>query len=106
MATGYSGDNINVNDPGYQTTSYTLSQIVDGQNGVYNVPGVSGELKVDTDWFGFFINVNRYEIYEIYGGLLVYIWTDWKLISYRCYSAGPAEPNGSISSLTTSILYI
>lgn len=49
MATGYSGDNINVNDPGYQTTSYTLSQIVDGQNGVYNVPGVSREIGVETD---------------------------------------------------------
>ena len=49
MATGYSGDNINVNDPGYQTTSYTLSQIVDGQNGVYNVPGVSGEIGVEDD---------------------------------------------------------
>lgn len=36
LATGYSGDNILVNDPGYSTTSYTLSQIVDGQNGVYH----------------------------------------------------------------------
>jgi hypothetical protein len=35
LATGYNGDNILVNDPGYSTTSYTLSQIVDGQNGVY-----------------------------------------------------------------------
>lgn len=36
LAHGYSGDNILVNDPGYSTTSYTLSQIVDGQNAVYN----------------------------------------------------------------------
>jgi hypothetical protein len=28
LATGYSGDNILVNDPGYNTASYTLSQIV------------------------------------------------------------------------------
>lgn len=37
LAYGYNGDNILVNDPGYTTTSYTLSQIVDGQNGVYRV---------------------------------------------------------------------
>jgi hypothetical protein len=37
LAHSYSGDNINVNDPGYSTTSYTLSQIVDGQNAVYHV---------------------------------------------------------------------
>jgi hypothetical protein len=36
LAHGYSGDNILVNDPGYTTTSYTLSQIVDGQNGIYH----------------------------------------------------------------------
>ena len=35
LAHSYSGDNIMVNDPGYTTTSYTLSQIVDGQNGIY-----------------------------------------------------------------------
>lgn len=43
LAHGYSGDNILVNDPGYSTTSYTLSQIVDGQNGIYH-PG-NGEEK-------------------------------------------------------------
>ncbi len=37
LAHGYSGDNILVNDPGFSTTSYTLSQIVNGQNGVYRV---------------------------------------------------------------------
>lgn len=37
LAYGYNGDNILVNDPGYTTTSYTLSQIVDGQNGIYRV---------------------------------------------------------------------
>jgi len=35
LATGYSGDNIMVNDPGYSTTSYALNQIVDGQNAIY-----------------------------------------------------------------------
>jgi hypothetical protein len=37
LAHGHSGDNILVNDPGFSTTSYTLSQIVNGQNGVYRV---------------------------------------------------------------------
>lgn len=35
LAHSYSGDNINVNDPGYSTTAYSLSQIVDGQNAIY-----------------------------------------------------------------------
>lgn len=37
LAKGYSGDNILVNDPGYSTASYSLSQIVNGQTGVYRV---------------------------------------------------------------------
>lgn len=37
LAHGYSGDNILVNDPGYSTTSYSLSQIVNGQNGIYRL---------------------------------------------------------------------
>ncbi len=37
LATGYDGDNIKVNDPGYTTTSYTLSQIVNGNTGVYTI---------------------------------------------------------------------
>jgi hypothetical protein len=45
LATGYSGDNISVNDPGYSTTAYSLSQIVDGQNAVYRVGnGIFGSL--------------------------------------------------------------
>lgn len=45
LAYGYSGDNILVNDPGYSTTSYALSQIVDGQNGVYSVSGTNSAYK-------------------------------------------------------------
>ena len=37
LAHSYSGNNIMVNDPGYSTTSYSLSEIVDGQNGIYSV---------------------------------------------------------------------
>lgn len=39
LATGYSGNAISVNDPGYTTTSYDLSQIVNGQNVIYSVVG-------------------------------------------------------------------
>ena len=39
LAYSYSGDTINVNDPGYSTSSYSLSQIVDGQTGIYGVAG-------------------------------------------------------------------
>jgi hypothetical protein len=37
LATGYQGDTINVNDPGYISVSYTLSQIVNGNTGVYTL---------------------------------------------------------------------
>lgn len=35
LATGYSGDTIYVNDPGYSVESYTLSQVVNGRTAVY-----------------------------------------------------------------------
>ena len=37
LAYKYSGDTIYVNDPGYSTASYTLSQIVNNNNGIYGV---------------------------------------------------------------------
>lgn len=37
LAYGYNGDNILVNDPGYSTASYALSEIVNGNTGVYTV---------------------------------------------------------------------
>jgi ABC-type bacteriocin/lantibiotic exporter with double-glycine peptidase domain len=44
LATGYSGNNILVNDPGYAKTQYSLTEIVDGQNGVYHpTNGEEGE---------------------------------------------------------------
>ena len=39
LATSMSGSTIYVNDPGYSTTSYTLSQIVAGNTGSYRVSG-------------------------------------------------------------------
>jgi hypothetical protein len=37
LATSMSGSTIHVNDPGYSTTSYTLSEIVNGNSGLYHV---------------------------------------------------------------------
>lgn len=37
LATGYSGDTINVKDPGYDKSSYALSEVVNGNTGVYTV---------------------------------------------------------------------
>jgi hypothetical protein len=35
LATRISGDTIYVNDPGYSVSSYTLSQVVNGNTGAY-----------------------------------------------------------------------
>lgn len=37
LAYAYNGDNIIINDPNYTTPYYNLSEIVDGQSGVYSV---------------------------------------------------------------------
>ena len=40
LAHGYSGDNILVNDPGFSTNAYSLSQIVNGNTAIYAVAKV------------------------------------------------------------------
>ena len=40
LAYAYNGDNIIVNDPGYSTTSYPLSGIVNGNTGIYTVNAI------------------------------------------------------------------
>lgn len=37
LAHSYNGDSIQVNDPGYSTTAYSLGEIVNGNTGVYTV---------------------------------------------------------------------
>jgi ABC-type bacteriocin/lantibiotic exporter with double-glycine peptidase domain len=37
LATGISGNTIYVNDPGYSTTSYSMSEIVAGNTGSYRI---------------------------------------------------------------------
>ena len=41
LAHSMSGSTIHVNDPGYSTTSYTLSEIVSGNSGLYHYVGQS-----------------------------------------------------------------
>jgi hypothetical protein len=41
LAYAYDGDTIYVNDSGFSTNYYPMSQIVDGQNGIYGVYGSS-----------------------------------------------------------------
>lgn len=45
LAYGYNGDKILVNDSNHDNTYYTLSEIVEGQNGVFNVR--AGDFKGD-----------------------------------------------------------
>ena len=48
LATSMSGSTISVNDPGYSTTSYTLSEIVANNSGFYHVGS--------STFFGMFIS--------------------------------------------------
>ncbi len=41
LATSMSGSTISVNDPGYSTTSYTLSEIVANNSGLYRFVGAN-----------------------------------------------------------------
>lgn len=61
LATGYSGDNIKVNDPGYSVSSYPISGIVDGNNGVYKQSGTPEFLR---KWY-YFIEDFIYETFPI-----------------------------------------
>jgi hypothetical protein len=52
LATGYSGDNILVNDPGYDVSSYPLSSVVNGNTGTYSVnaiPSIINNLKIEAE---------------------------------------------------------
>merc|ERR1739838_1157417 len=55
------GDNIKVNDPGYSVSSYPISGIVDGNNGVYKQSGTPEFLR---KWY-YFIEDFIYEKFPI-----------------------------------------
>lgn len=56
LATSMSGSTISVNDPGYQTSSYTLSEIVANNSGLYSVG--NGFLGMMIDELEIALNVN------------------------------------------------
>jgi len=56
LANSMSGSTISVNDPGYQTTSYTLAEIVANNSGLYHVS--NGYLGVMIDELEIALNVN------------------------------------------------
>ena len=56
LATSMSGSTISVNDPGYSTTSYTLSEIVADNSGLYKVG--NGFLGMLIDELEIALNVN------------------------------------------------
>ena len=72
LVTGMSGSTLSVNDPGYSTTSYTLSEIVAGQTGVYRVSGnpVLGVL-IDELEYVFNVNGKREKMMQADGGMIV-----------------------------------
>ena len=52
LAHGYSGDNILVNDPGFDTSSYSLSGIVNGNTAIYSgngIPTIINNLKIEAE---------------------------------------------------------
>ena len=71
LAHSMSGSTIHVNDPGYSTTSYTLSEIVANNSGLYHVSG--GFLGVMIDELEIALNVNgrREKMMEADGGKIL-----------------------------------
>lgn len=70
LATSMSGSTINVNDPGFNTASYTLSEIVAGNSGLYRVSGaVLGTMIWELEYL---LNINgkREKLMQADGGLL------------------------------------
>lgn len=66
-----SGSTIQVNDPGYSTTSYTLSEIVSNNSGLYRVSG-SPILGVMIWELEFLLNIDgkREKLMHADGGIL------------------------------------
>lgn len=72
LATSMSGSTISVNDPGYSTTSYTLSEIVANNSGLYRVSGFITPIGVMIQEIEFLFNVNgkRDKLMQADGGLI------------------------------------
>ena len=71
LATSMSGSTISVNDPGYSTTSYTLSEIVAGNSGLYRVGnGFLGTMIAELEYV-FNVDGRRDKMRDADGGLIV-----------------------------------
>jgi hypothetical protein len=72
LATSMSGSTISVNDPGYSTASYTLSEIVSGASGLYRVSGSPTLLGTMIGEIEYLFNVNgkREKMMHADGGLI------------------------------------
>jgi hypothetical protein len=71
LATGMSGSTISVNDPGYSTSSYTLSEIVANNSGLYHFVGSSflGTMIWEIE-FLFNVDGKREKLMHADGGLI------------------------------------
>ena len=64
LAHSMSGNTIYVNDPGYSTTSYTLSEIVAGNSGLYHVGNSYLGMMIDELEVAFNVNGRRDKLRE------------------------------------------
>lgn len=71
LATSMSGSTIYVNDPGYSTSSYTLSEIVANNSGLYHVSGGFLGVMIDELEIAFNVNGRRDKLMEADGGMIV-----------------------------------
>jgi hypothetical protein len=60
LATSISGTKISVNDPGYSTTAYDISDIVAGQTAMYRVSGMPNTLGMFITQLESMFKVNKY----------------------------------------------
>lgn len=70
LATAASGNSISVNDPGYSTTSYSLSEIVAGQTAVYRVSGGFLGMMIDELEIAFNVNGRRDRMSDADGAIV------------------------------------
>ena len=70
LATSMSGSTIQVNDPGYSTTSYTLAEIVANNSGLYRVSGSFLGMMISDLEIAFNVNGRRDKMREADGAIV------------------------------------
>lgn len=71
LATSMSGSTIHVHDPGYSTTSYTISEIVANNSVIYHVSGAFLGIMIDELEIAFNVNGRRDKMMESDGGAIL-----------------------------------